>query len=80
MVEIYRSFMTYFNVRGIPLQEPSQPLVAVVLPNQRAFAQYAARDGVVAGRGLAGYYIRTTNRVSLFENRSPSRTRSGRNT
>ncbi len=65
--EVYRSFVSYFRVRGIPLEEPSQPLVAVVLPNQKAFAEYALRDGVYAGRGLGGYYIRTTNRVALFE-------------
>lgn len=68
--EIYRSFLSYFRVRGIPVEEPAQPLVAIVLPSQEKFAEYALRDGVHAGRGLGGYYIRTTNRVALFEESS----------
>lgn len=70
--DVYRSFITYFGVRGIPLQEPERPLVAIVLPSQRRFAEYALRDGLHAGRGLGGYYIRTTNRVALFEDDSLS--------
>lgn len=65
--DVYRSFFSYFSVRGIRLEEPDQPLVGIVLPSQKKFAEYALRDGIQAGRGLGGYYIRTTNRVALYE-------------
>lgn len=65
--ETYRTFLQYFSVRGILPSRPEFPLVAIVFPNQTEFAAYARKDGILAGGGLAGYYIRTTNRVALFD-------------
>lgn len=65
--ETYRTFLQYFSVRGILPHRPEFPLVAIVFPNQAEFTTYARKDGIQAGGGLAGYYIRTTNRVALFD-------------
>jgi len=65
--KVYRTFYNYFAVRGFRLSEPAFPLVAIVLPDQRQFAAYGRRDGITASLGLRGYYLRTSNRVALFQ-------------
>lgn len=65
--EIGRTFVSYFAKRSIPLDQPRFPLVAIVFASQSEFAQYAAKDGIRATTGLAGYYLRTSNRVASFE-------------
>lgn len=65
--DVYRTFHLYFSVRGFKLDEPEFPLVAVIFPDQAAFARYADRDGVRAGSSLRGYYLVTTNRIAVFE-------------
>ena len=65
--KVYRTFYSYFAVRGFRLTEPAFPLVAIVLPDQRQFAAYSRHDGVRASPGLLGYYLRTSNRVALFQ-------------
>ena len=62
----YRGIRSYFSVRGFSIGEPEFPLVAIVFPNQQAFAKYAKRDSVVAGAGLKGYYSQLSNRITLF--------------
>lgn len=69
---IARTFTSYFGKRSIPLENPRFPLVALIFATQSEFAQYAAGDGVTASRGLAGYYLRTSNRVAAFEASSRS--------
>jgi hypothetical protein len=69
--DIYRTFYMHFSVRGFKVSDPEFPLVAIIFPNHAAFAQYAKQDSVDARPGLMGYYMRTTNRVALFEGQSP---------
>jgi hypothetical protein len=69
--EIYRSFYMHFSIRGFKVQNPEFPLVAIIFPNHASFAKYAKQDDVDARLGLMGYYMRTTNRVALFEGESP---------
>ena len=38
--DLFRSFVHYFSVRGMRPAAPTFPLVAVVLPSQRAFVEY----------------------------------------
>lgn len=64
---IYRSFHGYFSVRGFRMTKPEFPLVAIVFPDHKTFDSYCQKDGFRAFRGLMGYYIRTTNRVALFD-------------
>ena len=75
---IARSFTSYFGKRRIPLRESRFPLVAIVFRTQAEFAEYARKDGVGSVANVAGYYLRTSNRVAAYESgqlarRGPSR-------
>jgi hypothetical protein len=65
--ELYRSFQHYFRVRGVRLENPEFPLVAVVLPTQEEFIRQAAREGANVGTSVLGYYSPLTNRIMLFD-------------
>ena len=65
--EIYRSFRGYFGVRGFRVGEPEFPLVAIVFPDRKSFQDYCKADRVPAVSGLRGYYLRTSNRVALYD-------------
>ena len=65
--EIYRSFRGYFGVRGFRMAPPEFPLVAIVFPDQKSFHDYCKADRVPAPPGLRGYYLRTSNRVALYD-------------
>lgn len=65
--DIYRSFHGYFSVRGFRMTKPEFPLVAVVFPDHKSFDAYCQKDGFRGFRGLMGYYLRTSNRVALFD-------------
>lgn len=69
--EIYRSFHGYFSVRGFRMASPEFPLVAIVFPDHKSFDAYCQKDGFRAFRGLMGYYLRTSNRVALFDPGDP---------
>ncbi|MFW5693439.1 MAG: hypothetical protein ACOCWL_04415, partial [Thermoguttaceae bacterium] len=64
---LYREFVTYFGKRGLNLQEPEFPLVAIVLPGEAEFRQYLAALGAPAPRGLLGFYSLETNRIVLYD-------------
>jgi len=63
----YRTLYLYFRTRGFEVQPPEFPLIALVFPAHARFAQYCRRDNVVAARGLMGYYLRTSNRMALYD-------------
>jgi hypothetical protein len=65
--DLYRSFVHYFSVRGIKLEEPRFPMVAIVWPTQTEFMRYAAKDGSRVGPNILGYYSPSTNRVALYD-------------
>jgi hypothetical protein len=65
--EMYRSFLTYFKVRGFQLSEPEFPLIAVIWENQEDFQRFAAREGWNVTKDTLGFYLPSTNRVSLYD-------------
>lgn len=66
--ELYRSFIHYFSVRGLRPAAPAFPLVAVVFPSQRAFADYVAQiAGTAPAPGIVGFYSPLTNRILLYD-------------
>lgn len=65
--EIGRTFTAYFSKRGIPLESPRFPLVAIIFGTEEEFGRYAENEGVTATRGLAGYYLRSSNRIAAFD-------------
>ena len=65
--ELYRSFVRYFQVQGIPVTEPTVPLVAVIFPNQAAYLDYAGRTERGVSSQTLGYYSLTSNRIIMFD-------------
>lgn len=65
--ELYRSFVHYFSVRGMRPAQTAFPLVAVVLPSQEAFVEYARAGGNAVPPGVIGYYSPRSNRVLLYD-------------
>ena len=64
---IYRQFHTYFTTRGFRITEPEFPLIAVVLPDERAFTEYCLGEGTKPQPGLVGFYLPHSNRVALYD-------------
>lgn len=62
----YRAVYSYFSVRGFEIHTPEFPLIAIIFPDAKSFAKYAAKDKVEAKGGLKGYYVQSTNRIALF--------------
>lgn len=65
--DLYRSFVHYFSVRGLPITEPEFPLIAVVWKDKQDYMKYAARTGNPIGPNVLGYYSPMTNRVHLYD-------------
>ncbi len=63
----YRAVYNYFSVRGFPIREPEFPLIAIIFPDAKSFARYAAKDKVEAKGGLKGYYVQSSNRIALYQ-------------
>ncbi|MDA7951357.1 MAG: DUF1570 domain-containing protein [Pirellulaceae bacterium] len=66
--ELYRSFEQYFRVRGLALEKPPFPLVAVIFPTQQEFLKDARLRGKQLPSQVLGYYDVATNRIYLFDN------------
>lgn len=62
----YRAVYSYFSVRGFSIHEPEFPLIAIIFPDVKSFAKYAAKDKVEARGGLKGYYVQSSNRIALY--------------
>ncbi len=65
--QLYRSFVHYFSVRGLKVERPEFPLIAIVVPREEDMHAYAAREGTRIGGGVLGYYSSRSNRVILYD-------------
>ncbi len=65
--KLFRNYYLYFRTRGFKLREPDFPLIAVVFDSRSKFEEYCRRDGGDPDKGLVGYYLRTSNRIALYE-------------
>lgn len=65
--QVYRTFRRHFSTRGFKIPEPEFPLVALVFPSWKRFQEYCVADGLQVPQGLRGYYLRTSNRVALYD-------------
>jgi hypothetical protein len=65
--ELYNRFGHYFRVRGVALDEPPYPLVAIVFCNQVEYMRHAAASGTPMHPNTLGHYDPLTNRVFLFD-------------
>lgn len=64
---LYRSFTHYMNVRGMRMNEPATPLVAVVFRTQDDYYRHASAGGSPLPPGTMGHYDPKSNRVFLFD-------------
>ena len=64
--ELYRNMVHYFSSRGIHIDEPAFPLVAIVFPTQQEFKEHAQETGMNPD-GVLGYYDMLSNRILLFD-------------
>lgn len=64
---LYRGFYNYWKSRGVELQEPRFPLVALVFEDQKSYLQYAEAELGEAARSMLGYYHMMSNRVASFD-------------
>ena len=69
---LYREMLSYFSVRGIDVHEPKFPMVAVIMPNERAFQSYARSQGINLGSGYLGFYVSDSNRILMYDANSAS--------
>jgi len=65
--QLYRSFASYFSLRGFKCSPPPFPLVGVVCRNQREFQRYSAQNGMAVPNGVLGYYAFQSNRIMLYD-------------
>jgi len=64
---LHRGFTSYWSQRGLQLEEPKQPLVALVFDNQDSFAQYGQAELGAAAKSVIGFYSMHTNYVVMFD-------------
>jgi len=72
---LYSSFYTYWDHRDLELQEPAQPLVAVVFGSRESYGRYARPELGEAVSSIVGYYNLQSNRVAMFDLTSTSAVR-----
>lgn len=65
--EVYRSFIHYFQTRGLRPAEPKFTLVAVVFPTRTDFQHYCATHKLPVDPSILGYYQSTSNRILMFD-------------
>jgi hypothetical protein len=61
------NFQSYWDRRGVKLEEPKMPLVAIIFANEEQFLDFAHRDAGPASRGAKGYYSIFKNFVVLYD-------------
>ncbi|MFP6769492.1 MAG: DUF1570 domain-containing protein [Planctomycetaceae bacterium] len=61
------AFVTYWKGRGLTLDEPEFPMVAIVLKNRDEFNRFAKRDAGLDSTEAVGYYSMLTNRIVLYD-------------
>ncbi len=65
--QLYRSFTSYFSVRGFRPSAPPFPLIGVVCRNQHEFQRYSTENGVASPNGVLGFYSWQSNRIMLYD-------------
>ncbi|NLX54834.1 MAG: DUF1570 domain-containing protein [Planctomycetaceae bacterium] len=64
---LYRGFCSYWRNRGLTLEKPEFPLVALVFNDKESYASYACRELGEASGSIFGYYSLETNRVTMYD-------------
>lgn len=64
---LYKAFTNYWTRKGVKLDEPQFPLVAVVFNSAQSYAQYSEKELGKAGGSIVGYYSLRTNRITMYD-------------
>jgi len=64
---LYKGFTNYWSRKGLKLEEPRFPLVAVVFNSRQSYAQYAKAELGDAADSIVGYYSLRTNRITMCD-------------
>jgi hypothetical protein len=64
---LFGAFYNYWERRGMKLQEPAFPLVALVFDNRDSYVQFARGDVGEAAASMIGYYSLRTNRMISYD-------------
>jgi hypothetical protein len=64
---LYRGFFTFWRHRGMRLEEPDRPLVAIVFRDYQSYAQQARKQLGEATDSVLGYYDIQSNRVMMYD-------------
>jgi hypothetical protein len=75
---LFQAFQNYWKQRDLEPAAPGSPLIAIVLKDERQFAQFAAQDVGPEVAEAKGYYSIASNRIVLYDltsgDRSPATT------
>jgi hypothetical protein len=64
---LYKGFANYWTRKGLRLEEPKYPLVAVIFNSRQAYTDYAQGELGEAAAAIVGYYSLRTNRVIMCD-------------
>jgi hypothetical protein len=63
---MYKGMMRFWREKGIELEPPRFPMVALIFSDQADYVNYSKRD-FRGGENTFGYYTQTTNRLATFD-------------
>ena len=66
--QLYLRFAAYFKTRGLTIEEPEFPMVAIVLRTRNEFVQMAKQRDMPAN--VVGYYAFHSNRLIAYQRKS----------
>ena len=64
---LYKGFANYWTRKGLKLEEPQFPLVAVVFNSRQSYAEYSKAELGEAADSIVGYYSLRTNRITMHD-------------
>jgi hypothetical protein len=65
--DLYRSFVSYFSLRGFRCSAPPFPLIGIVCRNQREFQDLSPEKDMTVSNGVLGFYNWKSNRIMLYD-------------
>lgn len=65
--KLYKAFTNYWDRRGLDIEEPEFPLVAIVFKNRESFAEFARPEVGDAVDVMIGYYNFQTNYITTYD-------------
>ena len=64
--KMYKGMVRFWKEKGLDLQPPRFPLVALIFKDKDSYVEYSKRD-FQGGEHTFGYYTQTTNRLATFD-------------